>query len=56
MRFVTHPSSYPMNMFKELYNKLLAIKNFVANPSGQPSLNFMLSACRTNFTTVAHIT
>lgn len=30
-----HPSSYPMIMFKE-FNKLLTIKNFVANPFGQP--------------------
>jgi len=89
MRCVIHPSSHMMSMFKE-FNKLLAIKNFVSNPIGQPSyyqdilyftrctdkytgkiiytvlcmlsyssfcvLNFMLSACRTNFTVVAHFT
>jgi len=31
-----HPSSYPTGMFKELHNKLPAIKNCAAKPSGQP--------------------
>jgi len=31
---VRHPSSYPMGMFKELHNKLPAIKMGLQNPLG----------------------
>jgi hypothetical protein len=36
MRSVLNTSSYPLSMFKEFYNKLLAIKNYVSKLFGQP--------------------
>jgi hypothetical protein len=47
MRSVVNTSSYPMSMFKEFYNKLLAVKkNCVAKLFGQPSYIFTaVSSC-----------
>jgi hypothetical protein len=51
MRCVICPSVYPLSVFRELYNKLLAVKNCVMKLSGQPSyLRFRgLNVLQSNF-------
>jgi hypothetical protein len=47
---VVHPSRCLTSMFKELYNKLLAIKNYVAKRFGEPSWCFdqvTIHSCQT---------
>jgi hypothetical protein len=51
---VVHLSSWPMSIFKELCNKLLTIKNCVAEPSWEPSWCFNLVTIRSCPTSYCH--
>jgi hypothetical protein len=51
-----HPSSYPTNKIKELYNKLLVIKNCVAKLFRQAAYMLILSQRITMLFQVWHTT